>query len=367
MTLAELMQAIASATGTHVGKWGTPEYSITEKLGDPNVRNAEGGSVLGTADVNEMLGPNFKTGEQILAERNAGTLITPGNPTGTWPASTGGGNTGGGNTGVATGGDTSGTDTARAIYDANLARIRNIFDETKRVADDVRARGMDTFNNLLKSIGAFRDRAGVLRDNAGQEIINTASEILGSNARSGREATGVSRAMGRAMGLGDSSKFNNQNKVLSSLIGTQGSTLANKGENVRANQAEYSGRIDQADAQESEANTYLKGVNDSASSLERSGLNDFGGNVDIAGATFAKMLADVKANADAIKAINPVNAGGLTQYAPNTSGITNTINGVLASLGGGNMGTSVETNANPYSSPTYAEYLKRRAGTYKTS
>lgn len=40
------MQAIAKATGTHIGSWGTPEFRVTEALAADAPRNVQGGSLL---------------------------------------------------------------------------------------------------------------------------------------------------------------------------------------------------------------------------------------------------------------------------------------------------------------------------------
>jgi hypothetical protein len=136
---------------------------------------------------------------------------------------------------------------------------RNRINSYKAQAGNMRTSAQGAFDNILKSVNSFRDRSKTLFDNSGQEITNRASGILGQNARTAVESAGDARARGRALGLGDSSKFNLQNKVQGNLASTQGNTVARRGEENRANQGIFQERNDQAQAQEDEANTYLKG------------------------------------------------------------------------------------------------------------
>ena len=112
----------------------------------------------------------------------------------------------------------------------------------------------------MVSVGRFRQRSGELRDTADQQITNTFSDILANNARMGREAmTGATRR-GRAMGLGDSSKFRNQNQIQGRLDQTQGNAVAQRGENRLENTNMYNARMDQAQGKEDQANTYKQQI-----------------------------------------------------------------------------------------------------------
>lgn len=211
-------------------------------------------------------------------------------------------------------------------------------------ARSIREQGQQTFQTLLDSINKFRDRAQTGFNNAGQQIVDTASSTLGSNARTGQELLGTSRAMGRAMGLGDSSKFNAQNKVLANLGGTQGNVLATKGQNDRANTLNLQANNDVANTNESNANTYLKGVNDNVSNLENTAATTYGGNLDNI-IQYQRQLA----------ALQPLSTANVTTTTPNFSNVSNTLNGLLGGLvGGGTSGVSADTAANAFTSPSDA-------------
>lgn len=266
-------------------------------------------------------------------------------------ASTGGGGYGGGY-----GGGTSPQDFADGggggvdeLALAEMAR-RNRINSYKAQASNLRNEGQGTFDNILAAIGKFRDRSKTLFSNAGQEITNRASDILGSNARTGNELEGETRARGRAMGLGDSSKFLNQGKLSAQLAATQGNTIARRGEEDRANSAQFQGRQDEAQGQENEANTYLKSVRDRAAGIENLGY-------DAGEEQYANSLNDIVNYQRQLAQINPVNAAGLTQYAPNFSGITNTLNGIL---GGGGQTAEAQDAGNPTNPTDIFALLKRR-------
>jgi hypothetical protein len=235
---------------------------------------------------------------------------------------------------------------------ANAAR-QNRINSYKAQAGNLRSSGQSTFDNIIKSVNAFRDRSKGLYDTAGQEITNNASEILGSNARTAEEAAGEARSRGRAMGLGDSSKFNLQNKVQGNLASTQGNTIARRGEEESSNRNLFQERQDQAQGQEDEANTYIRGVNDRAASIENLGY-------DAGEEQFANSLNDIVNYQRSLAAIKPVQAEGLTQYAPDFSGIVNTINGVLSGLGGNTTTAGDEDFANPVNPTDVFSLLKRR-------
>lgn len=229
---------------------------------------------------------------------------------------------------------------------------RNRINSYKAQAGNIRSQAQGTFDNILKQVNAFRDRAKTQWQNAGQEITNRASGILGSNARTAIETAGEARARGRALGLGDSSKFSLQNKVQGNLASTQGNTIARRGEEERSNQNLYQERQDEAQGQENEANSYLRNAMDKATAIENTGY-DAGEEV------FANSLNDIVNYQRQLAAIRPVQAEGLTQYAPNFSGIANTVNGILSNIGGG-RGTTEEDFGNPVNPTNIFEILKRR-------
>jgi hypothetical protein len=229
---------------------------------------------------------------------------------------------------------------------------RNRINSYRAQAGNIRSQAQNTFDNILKSVNSFRDRNSTLFSNAGQEITNNASSILGQNARTAVESAGEARARGRALGLGDSSKFNLQNKVQGNLASTQGNTIARRGEENRANRNIFDERQDQAQSQEDEANTYLRGAMDKATTIENTGY-DAGEEV------FANSLNDIVNYQRQLAAINPVKAGNLTQYTPNFSGITNTINGVLSGLGSGGA-SSGQDFGNPVNPQDIYSLLRRR-------
>lgn len=229
---------------------------------------------------------------------------------------------------------------------------RNRINSFKAQAENYRSGAQRSFDNILKSVNDFRQRNKTLFSNAGQEITNRASEILGTNARTARESAGEARARGRALGLGDSSKFKLQNKVTSNLASTQGNTLARRGEEERSNQALFDERSDQAQTQENEANSYLRGAQDRATQIENAGY-------DAAEETYAGALNDIVNYQRQLASINPVNAGNLTQYNPNFSGIVNTLNNVLSGMKGR---TAEESDIGNPVNPTDIYSLLRRRG-----
>lgn len=244
------------------------------------------------------------------------------------------------------------------VNEAELAaqRRRSMIDSYRSQANNLRNEAQGTFDNILKQVNSFRDRSKTLYNDAGQEIVNRASGILGENARNAVQQEGEARARGRALGLGDSSKLNLQNRLAGNFAATQGNTIARRGEEDRANSANYQERLDQAQGQENEANTYLKGARDRATALENAGY-------DAADETYAGALNDIVNYSRSLAAINPVNVGGLTQYAPNFSGISNTVNNVLSSLKGGGQ-NSEDDFANPVNPQDIFSILKQRGLVY---
>lgn len=258
----------------------------------------------------------------------------------------------GGGSGAPAGGDQGGGGNVDELALAEAAR-RNRINSYKAQAGNIRSQAQGAFDNILKAIGAFRERAKTQYDTAGQEITNNASEILGSNARTAREAAGSARARGRALGLGDSSKFQLQNKVEGNLASTQGNTIARRGEEEASNRNLFQERQDQAQGQENEANSYLKNALDRATTVENTGY-DAGEEV------FTSALNDIVNYQRQLAALKPVQAEGLTQYTPNFGGIANTINGVLNGLGGRGGGATENDFANPVNPTNVFDLLKRR-------
>lgn len=229
---------------------------------------------------------------------------------------------------------------------------RNRINSFKAQAGNLKSQAQGAFDNILKQVNAFRERNKTLFDNAGQEITNRASQILGQNARTAVESAGEARARARALGLGDSSKFSLQNKVQGNLASTQGNTLARRGEEERSNQNLFQERQDQAQGQENEANTYLRNALDRATTVENTGY-------DAAEEVFSNSLNDIVNYQRQLAAINPVQAANLTQYTPNFSGIANTINSVLSGMRG--RGTTEQDFGNPVN-PTDIYSLLRKRG-----
>ncbi len=256
--------------------------------------------------------------------------ITPVSPTSTLPTNAGEG--------------------ANELALAEMAR-RNRINSYKAQAGNLRSQARGTFDTILSQVNAFRDRAKTQFTNAGQEITNRSSEILGNNARTAQETSGEARARARAMGLGDSSRFRLQNKVTGNLAATQGNTIARRGDEQRANQALYQERQDEAQGQENQANTYLRNALDRATTVENTGY-------DAAEETFSNALNDIVNYQRNLASMRPVQASGLTQFTPNFNGITNTINGILSGIKGG--GVSEEEAGNPVNPTNVFELLKRR-------
>ena len=211
---------------------------------------------------------------------------------------------------------------------------RSAIDQANRIRNSGRA----TFDDLIKAVGAFRDRAKTQRDDSGQEITNRFGEIMGQTGLMGRQTATDAARRGRALGLGDSSKFRNQNLVAGNLALQQGGNLAKRGENERANEALYQERLDQAQGQEDQANRYLRDINDYASGVETQGMHNY-----------ANTLSSLIDRANQLAALKPLNAGSLQAYQTDTSGLTNVLNGLLGSMqsrqiSGGDMAANL---ANP--------------------
>lgn len=333
----------------HTGSWGTPDFGLTELLA----------KALGAGSTNQNGSdifpnrPNQAPPPKIDTRTN--TINTGGGAGYSAPAASGGGQLGGG--------DQNGVDLARQAYDQRVNAIRDLFGQTKQRATDIRSEAETTFADLLKAVGAFRERAGTQFSNAGQEITNNASELLGTNARTAQEQEGDLRAKGRALGLGDSSKFQQQTGLAGRLAATQGNTLSRRGEENRSNRGVYDERLDQAQGQEDEAGRYKTSLFDEARRIENTGVDQFGDNLEAANNTFGSSLNNILNYQRQLAAIQPLQAGGLSQYTPDFSGIQNTITNIL---GGGTPAPTSggDIAANLAAPTTIAELLKRNRGLY---
>jgi hypothetical protein len=194
----------------------------------------------------------------------------------------------------------------------------------------------------MDSINKFRDRAQGLYNSADQAITNTAAENLGADARTGQELQGTSRAMGRALGLGDSSKMNAQNKILANLAGTQGSVMATKGENQTANTNNLQAQNDTADTNEQNANNYMQTVTNGRNQIEAGGQ-----------ANYDSALQNIVNYNNQIAALQGnVNPSSLTQMNPNFSTVQNTLTpGLTLPTATATTGTDASLAANPVTDP----------------
>lgn len=243
------------------------------------------------------------------------------------------------------GGQTDGgqTDGGQTI---NTSGVNNAFLDAIRQAQGFREGGMRTFNDIINSVGRFRQRSGELRDTADQQITNTFSDILANNARMGREAMTNSVRRGRAMGLGDSSKFRNQNQIQGRLNQTQGNAVAQRGENRLENTNMYNSRMDQAQGTEDQANTYRQGIEGTYSNL-----------VGNANTNYQNAIATLQQLVGNMGNLRGLDSSGLTAMSPNTN-FTNTLNSVVGSAGG-NQTAGME--ASNLAAPLTYEELDRLA------
>jgi hypothetical protein len=255
--------------------------------------------------------------------------VPQGSTLGASTSSTGGGS----GSGVGAGNNTSSEDLANLQLQSDLERARE-------QAGQLRGEGESNFQRLLQGIGAFRDRAGEQFQNAGQQITNTASDLLGQGARLGQSARTRAINEGRARGLGDSSRMGLLNQVTGSLVGNQGRTIAQRGENERANQLSYDTRLDEASDRERQAGDYRNTVESQAGGIERAGTAQ-------AGNTFAQMLDNIRNQYQSLSGL--VNPQALSQYTPNFQGLNNNLNAATSGLqqmtpGGGNTGANPALN-----------------------
>lgn len=234
---------------------------------------------------------------------------------------------------------------------------RGKVDTYKNQAGSLRNQGGRVFEDILKAIGSFRDRAGTLKDNALQEITNRGADILGTNAQNAQGLMG--KAVGRARNMGLSGRMNLGNELLSNLQGMQGNTIAKRGEEERANSGLYQERMDQAQDQERQAGTYKTGMEEQAGNLERAGY-------DSAETSLLSNLNEIQNYNRMLASMNPVSATGLAQYSPAYSGLSNTLNSVLS--GGGTTGGVSQVNqgvGNAYNPVDLQALLRKRQGLYQ--
>lgn len=355
----DLLTNIYGAVGLpHAGSWLTPDFGVTERAGAAR-GIAENPGTGGVGLANLIAGrsnPGTPAGTNYSSNP---TMQSIPNVLGLADANLGGGGSGG--SGGNLGSTDLGTDLANTENDARVRMIRELFDQGKQQVAGYRSNIENRFNDILKAVGAFRDRATTLRDNAGQEITNTAASTLGSNAKTAQQLAGSANAQGRNLGL--SSRVQLGQKLLGNLQSTQGNVLAKKGENVASNNALFQERNDQAQTQEDSARTNRNAGLEAADLYDRQNLANFGSNYEGAQLNFAGLLNNILGKQEALNSMKTPDAGGLTAYSPNFSGIVNTINGVLSSVPSGSGGVSTDA-ANLANPQTYADYLKRFKGLY---
>lgn len=237
----------------------------------------------------------------------------------------------------------------------DLDSIKRKFDAAKQTASDYQGSGQRTFDTLTKSIGDFRQRSGDLKTSAGQEIINSASGILGNNARNYEDTVANSRLRARAMGLGAGSRLGGQNALGGAFAALQGNTIAKQGENQMANTNLYNERMSQADTQQGNANTYLQDVNSAVQRLLTQGTDQFGTDVRSAENTYGQNLDNILARQRTLEAMNPMSSGGLSGYQANYSGIANP----LTSMPGVNTQSGMAGDTASNLNIPVSEYIKK--------
>lgn len=353
--------------GSLMYNWYDPrnlEFSLSEKLSDAmNLpRNAQGGSpgisgVLGQNTYQNTIN-NAVYDDAVRRAQQNGTLQTTTNNNLTTGRDPG--------TNPGTPGNNNDVDLARQAYEQRVNQIRNLFGQTKQRAADIRSEADRNLETILKAVGAFRDRSQNLFNTAGQQITENASEILGSNARTAREQEGTLRRQGRALGLGDSSKFLQQTGLAGRLAAQQGNTLATRGQERRANQNLLDERLDQAQTQENTANDRRQSVYDSARALENTGLDQFGDNLDAASNMFGQSLNNILNYQRQLAAIQPLQASSVTAYTPDFSNVQNAISEIIGqpiAQAGSGKGIAMDMG-NPYNPTSIQELLRRNRGLY---
>lgn len=330
-----------ASLGAHRGSWASlPDFGKTEELGR-TLGVPENPGTGGTGLSNIIAGvpnpsPTYTPPVQPVRQStsNFSSVLGTANQTG------GGGGSLPRVTAPVTPTAPAGPSPAELAFQSALANARS-----------VRDRGLQTFNDILKSVNAFRDRSLNLRDTGNQEVINRAAENLGSNATTAQQLAASANAQGRNLGL--SSRLNLGQRILGNLQQTQGNTLANRGENLRENENLYQSRLSEADQQEADANRYRQEVESEVNRLEAGGLSDY-----------TSALQNIVDRANALASINPLNAAGLTNFVPDMSGIVNTLNTISSSVPTMSAGNPGVNAGNLAISPTLAEYLRRGRGIY---
>lgn len=252
---------------------------------------------------------------------------------------------------------------AQAGLDVNIERIKNLFNAGKEQVAQESTNAVNRFNDIMAAVDAYKSRAGTLKENAGQEITNAASDIMHGNATNARNLVGKATGQARSLGLGLSSRMNLGQGLLQNLESTQGNVMAKQGEQNRANDVLYQGRIDTGDQQASDALTAKNAALSAADLYGRTNVENYGTNLEGATTNFASMLNNIVNYNRSLQAMATPNAGSLTQMQPDMSGIVNTINTVL----GGLPATTIATGANPatnLASPTSLLDLLKRQGLY---
>lgn len=234
-----------------------------------------------------------------------------------------------------------------------LAGLEN----AKRQAQSLRSQGQNTFQRLIDAARGYSERAAELRDLGSQQITNTFNELAGGNARLGQDARQQALLRARAGGYGDSSKLGLLNQVTGNLAGMQGSALARKGENEALNLADYKAREAEAEQQRKAAQDYMTGIEEAAGELERQGIQNVGYD-------YGQNLSGLAQRLQAMQAMNPLNAQSLTQYTPDYSGLTNTLNSLLSGLTAQNRASGADQALTAVQPTTYQELLRRIRGTY---
>lgn len=353
----DLLTTIYGAVGLpHAGSWLTPDFGVTERAGaSRGIQENPGTGGVGLAN---LIAGKSNPGTPAATNYSSNpTMQSIPNVLGLADSNLGGG------TGNGSGGNLTdlGQQLAESETDRRIRMVRELFDQGKQQVAGYRQNIENRFNDIAKAIAAFRDRSTTLRDNAGQEITNTAASTLGSNAKTAQQLAGTANAQGRNLGL--SSRVQLGQKLLGNLQSTQGNVLAKKGENIASNNALFQERQDTANSQESDARTNRDAGLQNADLYDRQNLANFGSNYEGAQTNFASLLNNILGKAEALNAIKPLDSSGLTAYSPNFSGIVNTINGVLSSVPNGTGGVSTDA-ANLANPQTYADYLKRFKGLY---
>ena len=361
--------------GAHPGSWSvlgvpTPDFGVTEAVGGSNILPTNVQNVASNvvkSATNGMV--NIGSGASGASTLNSGKVlaaetVAPGNPGG-YPVVTGGGPDASGGTGAGTGaGAGAGTGSnpndpalADSAYALAQQRIQNIFNYDKAQADMERTNAVNRFNDILSAVDAFKKQAQTQFTNAGQEITNTASDLLHGNATNAADLVGKATGQARSLGLGLSSRLNLGQGLMQNLESTQGNTMAKKGEQDRANQVQLDQRNDTGDAQVRDATTAEQNTLAAADQLDRKSVADYGTNESQAGLDFGNMLNNIVNYNRSLQAMTPVDSGSLTAYNPDMSGIVNTINSVISGLP--TTTTASEAPATLASSNSLTDIMKR--------